>query len=149
MCKGGLVSYFALLLLHNEFNLTLNQCAIYFVAYPFEVLKVASAILGRYINDHVHLIFPHGPLAACPISRPSKNHVSVGSLGSEILHKNKWYYRPLKTKINSVPTNHRQEVGVVVFCAAFMIVFTGCTKQRREGRAGSVCLGSRFKYQQR
>ena len=35
-------------------------------------LKVPSAILGRNINDHVHLIFPHDPLAARPISRPSK-----------------------------------------------------------------------------
>ena len=30
-----------------------------------------------------------------------------------------------------------------------MIVFTGCTKHGREGRAGSVCLRSRFKYQQK
>ena len=53
---------------------------------------------------------------------------------------------PLKTKINSIPTNHRQVVGVVGF--AFMIVFTGCTKHGREGRADSVCLGSHFKHQQ-
>ena len=30
-------------------------------------------------------------------------------------------------------------VCVVGFCAAFMIVFTGCKKHGREGRAGSVC----------
>ena len=75
--------------------------------------------------------------------------VSVGSLCSEIVHKNKWYYQPLETKINSFPTNHPQGVGVVVVCAAFRIVFTGCTKRGREGRAGSVCFGSRFKYQQK
>ena len=88
------------------------------------VLKVASAMLGQNINDHIHLIFPHDPLAARPISRPSKNGVPVGSLCSEIAHKNKWYYQPLKTKISSIPTNHRQGAGVVGFCAAFMIVFT-------------------------
>ena len=42
-------------------------------------LKVVSAILGRNINDHIHLIFPRDPLAARLISRPSKNGVSVGS----------------------------------------------------------------------
>ena len=30
----------------------------------FVSLKVVSAILGRNINDHIHLIFPHDPLAA-------------------------------------------------------------------------------------
>ena len=49
-----------------------------------------------------------------------------------------------QTKINTIPTSHRQVVGVVVFGAAFMIVFSGCTKNGREGRAGSVCLGFRF-----
>ena len=63
----------------------------------FILLKVVSAILGRDINDHVHLIFPHDPLAA-----------SVGSLCSEIVHKNKWYYQPIKTNINSIPTNQGQ-----------------------------------------
>ena len=85
-------------------------------------LKVVSAILGRNINDHIHLIFPYDLLAARPISRLSKNHV----------------YQPLQTKLNSIPTNHRQGVAVVGFCAAFMIVFTGCMKHGREGRAG--CL---------
>ena len=33
------------------------------------MLKVVSAMLGRNINDHIHLIFPHDPLAARPISR--------------------------------------------------------------------------------
>ena len=40
-------------------------------------LKVVSAILGRNINYHIHLIFPHDPLAA----RCQKNtslYVSVG-----------------------------------------------------------------------
>ena len=53
------------------------------------MLKVISAMLGRNINDHIHLIFSHDPLAARPIS---------------ILHKND--YQPLKTKINGMPTNH-------------------------------------------
>ena len=75
------------------------------------LLKVASAMLGQNINDHIHLC----------------------------IHK----------FINSIPTNQRQGVVVVGFSAAFMIVFTGCTKHGREGRAGSVCLRSRFKYQQK
>ena len=58
----------------------------------------------------IHLIFPHNPLVARPISGPSKKRVSVGSLCSEITHKNKWYYQPLQTKTNSIPTNHRQGV---------------------------------------
>lgn len=36
------------------------------------VLKVVSAIAGPNINDHIH---PHDPLAARPISRPSKKRV--------------------------------------------------------------------------
>ena len=68
------------------------------------------------INDHIHLIFPHDPLAARPVIRPSKKRVSVASLRCEIVHKNTWYYQPLKTKSNSIPTNHRQGVGVVGFC---------------------------------
>ena len=36
-------------------------------------LKVVSVILGRNINDHIHLFFPHDPLAARPVSRPSNN----------------------------------------------------------------------------
>ena len=87
------------------------------------MLKVVSAILGRNINDHIPPIFPHNPLA-----------VSVGILCSEIVHKNKWYYQPLKTKINSIPTIHQQGVGVVGLC-------TGCTKHRREGRAGPCLFG--------
>ena len=43
-------------------------------------LKVVSVILGRNINDLIHLIFPPDPLAARPIRRTSKKHVSVGSL---------------------------------------------------------------------
>ena len=53
-----------------------------------------------------------------------------------------------KTKINSIPTNHRHGVCVGFFTAC-MIIFTGCTKHGREGRAGSGCLGSRFKYKQK
>ena len=102
-------------------------------------LKVVPAILGQNINDHVHLIFPHDPLAARPISRPSKRRFSVGSLFSEIAHKNEWYNQPLKTKINSIPTFHQQEVGVVWFSAAFMIDFSGCTKLGRAG-ASWLCL---------
>ena len=41
-------------------------------------LKVVSAILGRNINYPVHLICPPDPLAARPVSRTSKKHVSVG-----------------------------------------------------------------------
>ena len=162
----------------------------------------------RNINDHIYLIFPHDPLAACPISRPSKKRVSVGSVCFEIVHKNKRYCQPLKTKINSIPTNHRQGVGFalvhvkwelkegsvwhyqelewlnlsrggggpgtinVYFSKTrisigkdgknwkilnqmsnafnmFMIVFPGCTQHGKEGRAGSVCLVSCFKYQQK
>ena len=40
-------------------------------------------------------------------------------------------------------------VCVVGYWAAFMIVFTGCKKHGKERRAGSVCLGSRFKHQQK
>jgi hypothetical protein len=40
------------------------------------VLKVVSAILGRNINDLIHLIFPHDPLAARPISRALKKRIS-------------------------------------------------------------------------
>ena len=58
-------------------------------------LKVVSAILGRNINDYIHLIFPHDPLAARLIKR-----ISVGSLCSEITHNNKRSYQTLKTKIN-------------------------------------------------
>ena len=46
--------------------------------------------------------------------------------------RGKWYYQPLNTKINSIPTNHRQEVVVVGFCAAFMIVFARNTEGRGE-----------------
>ena len=35
-------------------------------------LRVVSAILGRNINDHIRLIFPHNPQAARPVSWPSK-----------------------------------------------------------------------------
>ena len=52
-------------------------------------LKVVSVIQGRNINDHIHLIFPPDRLAALHRSRPSKKHVSVGSLCSGIAHKNK------------------------------------------------------------
>ena len=48
-------------------------------------------------------------------------------------------YQPLKTKINSIPTNHQQVVGVVGFCAEFMIVFTGCYETRKGG-ASWLCL---------
>ena len=66
---------------------------------------ILSAILSWNINDRIHLIFPHNPLAARPVSRQSEKRVSVGSLCSEILHENKRYYQPLKTKINSIITN--------------------------------------------
>ena len=79
-------------------------------------LKVASAILGWNINDHVHLIFPPDPLAARPVSRSSKKRVSVGNLCSEMTHNNKWYYQPLRTRINSIPTNHRQGACCGVLC---------------------------------
>ena len=104
-------------------------------------LKVVSAILGRNKNDHIHLIFPHHPLAARPISRPSKKRVSVGSLCSYIVHKNKWYNQRLKTKINGIPTNHRQAVGVAGLCAASLIVFTGCTKHGRGGASWLCWFG--------
>jgi hypothetical protein len=110
------------------------------------LLKVVSAILGRNINAQIHLIPLQDPLASRPIAGLKKKHVSVVSLFSEIVPKNIWYYQPLKTKINSIPTDHRQGVG---FCDAFMIVFTGCLKQRKEGRAGSVFSESRFKYHQK
>ena len=42
------------------------------VGIPLMMLKVDSAILGRNINYPIHLIFPHDPLAARLISRPSK-----------------------------------------------------------------------------
>ena len=45
---------------------------------------------GPNINDHIHLIFPNDPLAGRPISMPSKNRVSVGSLGSEICTQKVW-----------------------------------------------------------
>ena len=60
------------------------------------------------------------------------------SLSSVIVHKNKWYYQPLKTKIKSITTDNRQGVGVVGFYSAFMIVFTGCMKH---GKGGSSRLG--------
>ena len=47
-------------------------------------------------------------LAARPISMLSKNRVSLGSLGSEICTQKQLVSTSLKTKINSVPTNHRQ-----------------------------------------
>ena len=65
-------------------------------------------ISGPKKIDHIHLIFPNDPLAARPISMPSKKRVSVGSLGSEICTQKQLVSPPLKTKINSVPTNHRQ-----------------------------------------
>ena len=40
-------------------------------------LKVVSDILGRNLNDHIHLIFPHDPLAAHPMNRGSKKNVSL------------------------------------------------------------------------
>ena len=86
----------------------------------------------------------HHVLTRCPFLYGSM--VSVGSLCSEITHKNKWYFQPLKTKIDSIPTNHPQGVGVVGFCAAMMIVFTECTNHRREG---FVWLRSCFRYQQK
>ena len=39
--------------------------------------RVVSDILGRNLNDHIHLIFPHDPLAARPMSRGSKKNVSL------------------------------------------------------------------------
>ena len=56
------------------------------------LLTVVTVIVGRNIDYHIHLIFPHDPRAARPLSRPSKKTVSVGSLCSEIAHKKKWYY---------------------------------------------------------
>ena len=66
-------------------------------------LKVVSAILGRNINDHIHLIFPNDLLAARPIIRPSKKRIYVCS---EITHVNKRYYQLHQININSIPTNH-------------------------------------------
>lgn len=65
-------------------------------------------MLGRSINNHFHRIFCHDLLAAHLTSRLSnkKKRVSVGSLGSEIALKTKWYYQPLQIKLNSIPTNH-------------------------------------------
>ena len=54
----------------------------------FCTLIDAKGFLGRNINDHIHLIFPHDTLAARPI-RLSKKRISVGSLCSEITHNNK------------------------------------------------------------
>uniref|UniRef100_A0A8C5FGZ5 Heat shock 70 kDa protein 14 n=1 Tax=Gadus morhua TaxID=8049 RepID=A0A8C5FGZ5_GADMO len=48
---------------------------------PSAALLVVSAILGRYIKDHIHLIFPHDPLAA----RPFSSHVLVYKLGGTSL----------------------------------------------------------------
>jgi hypothetical protein len=53
---------------------------------------------GWNINYHIHLIFPNDPLAARPISMPSKNRISVGSLGSEICTQNKWVHHHSKPK---------------------------------------------------
>ena len=109
---------FVLYMLNNWYVDRYKCCVVdgfkYFLIKPHS-LKVVSAILGRDINDHIHLIFLHDPLASCPISRPAKKHVSFCRLFSEIVHKNKWYYQPIKTKIISIPTNHRHEVGVVGF----------------------------------
>ena len=52
-------------------------------------------------------------------------------------HNNKWYCQPLKTKINSLPINHRQGVGVVGFRAAFMTVILDA--RNTEGR-GELAL---------
>ena len=68
-----------------------------------DALKVVSANLGRNTNYHIHPIIPHDPVAAAAL--PPK-HVSVGSLCTEIEHKNQWYYRPLKTRITSIATNY-------------------------------------------
>ena len=37
------------------------------------VLKVVSAILGRNINDHIHLIFSPDPLATRPVASGSRS----------------------------------------------------------------------------
>ena len=102
-------------------------------------LKVASVILGRSINDHIHLIFPHDPLAVGLISRPSKIRVSVGSLCSEIVTKNKWYYQPLKTKING---NANQTTDWGGYCGVLRCVhdsFYWMTETRNWG-ASWLCL---------
>ena len=52
-----------------------------------------------------------------PRWRPRGSLAPVGSIGRS--------YQPLQTIINSTLTNHRQGVGVVGFCSAFMIVLTG------------------------
>ena len=43
-----------------------------------QTLKVVSVILGRNINYYINLISPPDPLAVRPVSRTSKQHVSVG-----------------------------------------------------------------------
>ena len=67
------------------------------------LLKVLAVILGPNINYPIHLISDlSSQFASCPPHKPAvKKHPSVGSLCSEITHKNKWYYQPLKIKINS------------------------------------------------
>ena len=104
----------------------------------FPTFKVVSAIPGRRINDHVHLISPHDPLAARPINRPSKQ---TRLCRQHMLRDRtqKQMVLPTSQNQNSIPTNQRQGVGVVGFCAAVMTVFTGCTKHGREGRSW-LCL---------
>lgn len=62
------------------------------------LLKVVSAIAGPNIKDHIH---PHDPLAARPISRPSKK-TRLCSLGSEICTQKHLLstsvHHPLKSK---------------------------------------------------
>ena len=47
----------------------------------FRPLKVVSAILGRNINDHIHLIFPHDPLAGRLISLITNHRQGAGVVG--------------------------------------------------------------------
>ena len=68
--------------------------------------------------------WPHSPdlSSRSPSCPPRKQAVKKTCLCRQPVHKNKWYYQPLKTKINSIPTNHRQGAGVVGFCARACIV---------------------------
>jgi len=62
--------------------------------------------MGRNINYHIHLIFPNDPLAARPISKSSKNCISVCSLGSEMSTQNKWVHHQVMTGAGVALTSH-------------------------------------------
>ena len=82
---------------------------------------------------HIHLILPNDPLASRPISMPSKNRVSVGSLGSEICTQ-KQLVSPTTQNQNKQCSNQSPTGGG---CCEVLCSCTGAREVGAEEEAGS------------